>query len=110
MILTQIPQSRLNGSARNRLPNNCSFSFYNVDGATLIAMLDEQGICASAGSACSSKEKEGSHVLKAIGLSDELIHGTVRLTLNEEITKGQIDYVVSCLIKDVKELRKLTQM
>ena len=109
-VLTQIPQSRLNGSARNRLPNNCSFSFYNVDGARLIAMLDEQGICASAGSACSSKEKEGSHVLKAIGLSDELIHGTVRLTLNEEITKGQIDYVVSCLIKDVKELRKLTQM
>lgn len=107
-VLSMIPGSKLNGSIRNRLPNNCSFCFKNIDGAALIAMLDEQGICASAGSACSSASKEGSHVLRAIGLNDELVHGTVRLTLNEEITRGQMDYVIECLRKDVYELRKLS--
>lgn len=107
-VLSMIPGSKLNGSIRNRLPNNCSFCFKNIDGAALIAMLDEQGICASAGSACSSASKEGSHVLRAIGLNDELVHGTVRLTLNEEITSGQMDYVIECLRKDVYELRKLS--
>lgn len=107
-VLSMIPGSKLNGSIRNRLPNNCSFCFKNIDGAALIAMLDEQGICASAGSACSSASKEGSHVLRAIGLNDELVHGTVRLTINEEITRGQMDYVIECLRKDVYELRKLS--
>ena len=107
-VLSMIPGSKLNGSIRNRLPNNCSFCFKNIDGAALIAMLDEQGICASAGSACSSASKEGSHVLRAIGLNDELVHGTVRLTMNEEITRGQMDYVIECLRKDVYELRKLS--
>lgn len=107
-VLSMIPGSKLNGSIRNRLPNNCSFCFHNIDGAALIAMLDEQGICASAGSACSSASKEGSHVLRAIGLNDELVHGTVRLTINEEITRGQMDYVIECLRKDVYELRKLS--
>lgn len=107
-VLSMIPGSKLNGSIRNRLPNNCSFCFQNIDGAALIAMLDEQGICASAGSACSSASKEGSHVLRAIGLNDELVHGTVRLTINEEITRGQMDYVIECLRKDVYELRKLS--
>lgn len=107
-VLSMIPGSKLNGSIRNRLPNNCSFCFKNIDGAALIAMLDEQGICASAGSACSSVSKEGSHVLRAIGLNDELVHGTVRLTINEEITRGQMDYVIECLRKDVYELRKLS--
>ena len=107
-VLSMIPGSKLNGSIRNRLPNNCSFCFKNIDGAALIAMLDEQEICASAGSACSSASKEGSHVLRAIGLNDELVHGTVRLTINEEITRGQMDYVIECLRKDVYELRKLS--
>ena len=107
-VLSMIPGSKLNGSIRNRLPNNCSFCFKNIDGAALIAMLDEQGICASAGSACSSASKEGSHVLRAIGLNDEFVHGTVRLTINEEITRGQMDYVIECLRKDVYELRKLS--
>ena len=70
-VTTQIKDVWLNGDEQERLPNNMNFSFKGVDGATLILMLDQQGICASAGSACSSAQKEPSHVLKAIGLSDE---------------------------------------
>ena len=83
-----------------------NFSFKGVDGATLILMLDQQGICASAGSACSSAQKEPSHVLKAIGLSDERAYTTVRFTINEEISKKQVDYVVECIKRNVEELRK----
>ena len=86
-VTTQIKDVWLNGDEQERLPNNMNFSFKGVDGATLILMLDQQGICASAGSACSSAQKEPSHVLKAIGLSDERAYSTVRFTINEEISK-----------------------
>ena len=106
-VLKEIPDSRLNGHRINRLANNCNFSFKSVDGASLIVMLDQQGICASAGSACSSGSKSGSHVLKAMGLTDELVHSAVRLTLNEEISRREVDYVVKCLAQDIEELRSL---
>ena len=105
-VTTQIKDVWLNGDEQERLPNNMNFSFKGVDGATLILMLDQQGICASAGSACSSAQKEPSHVLKAIGLSDERAYSTVRFTINEEISKKQVDYVVECIKRNVEELRK----
>ena len=72
-VLTEIPFSRLNGDSRKRLPGNMNFSFQFVDGGTLIVMLDKQGICASAGSACSTGSGMPSHVLKSIGLPDEFV-------------------------------------
>lgn len=107
-VLDEIPDSQLNGHPEQRLPNNMNFSFAAADGATLIVMLDQQGICASAGSACSSASSASSHVLKAIGLTDELAHATVRFTINEEITRQEIDYTVECLKRDVWELRSLS--
>jgi cysteine desulfurase len=108
-VITEIPFSRLNGSETQRLPGNMNFSFQFIDGGTLIVMLDNQGICASAGSACSTGEGSPSHVLKAIGLPDELAFATVRFTINEEITKQQIDYTVNCLKKDVAQLREMSE-
>lgn len=105
-IENEIPFSRLNGHRTNRLPNNINFSFAYVEGAALILMLDEQGICASAGSACSSGSTKASHVLTAIGLSDELAHGTVRFTISDKTTRQEIDYTVECLKKDIVQLRK----
>lgn len=104
-IMKEIPRVRLNGSERNRLPNNMNFSFEGVDGASLILLLDKGGICASAGSACSSSQEGASHVLKAIGLSDELAHSTVRFTINEHITRREIDYTVDYLKHCVSKLR-----
>lgn len=104
-ILNEIPFSRLNGHNSLRLPGNMNFSFQFVDGGTLIVMLDKQGICASAGSACSTGSKDPSHVLKAIGLPDELSFATVRFTINEDISKSEVDYVVNCLKKNIQELR-----
>ena len=86
-LLTTIPYSQLNGHPEQRLPNNINVSFQFVDGGALLVMLDTLGICASGGSACTSASKEPSHVLKAIGLSDELARGTIRLTIGEETTK-----------------------
>ena len=108
-VLTEIPFSRLNGDSRKRLPGNMNFSFQFVDGGTLIVMLDKQGICASAGSACSTGSGMPSHVLKSIGLPDELSFATVRFTINEEITRQEIDYVVKCLKNDIAQLREQSE-
>ena len=108
-VLTEIPFSRLNGDSRKRLPGNMNFSFQFVDGGTLIVMLDKQGICASAGSACSTGSGMPSHVLKSIGLPDELSFATVRFTINEEITRQEIDYVVNCLKNDIAQLREQSE-
>lgn len=107
-ILKEIPLVQLNGHQTNRLPNNMNFSFAFVNGGTLIVMLDKQGICASAGSACSSGSGEPSHVLKAIGLSDETAFATVRFTINENLTINEINYTVNCLKNDIKELREMS--
>ena len=96
-VLKEIPYSRLNGHRTDRLPNNANFSFRFIEGESLLIMLDGKGICASSGSACTSGSLDPSHVLLAIGLPHEIAHGSLRLTINEEITKEDIDYVVENL-------------
>lgn len=108
-IVKEIPFCRLNGDRYKRLPNNVNFSFMNVDGQTVIMMLDEAGICASTGSACTSGDSAPSHVLKAIGLDDELAYGSVRFTLSHENTKADIDFTVNELKKIIFKLRKITK-
>ena len=94
-VLNEIPYCRLNGHRTDRLPNNANFSFQFVEGESLLIKLDMKGICASSGSACTSGSLDPSHVLLAIGLPHEIAHGSLRLTLNEEIEKEDIDYVVA---------------
>ena len=90
-ILSEIPYSRLNGHDKDRLPNNVNVSFQFVEGETILIMLDMAGICASAGSACTSGSVDPSHVLTAIGLPKEISHGAVRLTLGYENTKRIVE-------------------
>lgn len=105
-LLDEIPYSQLNGHPDKRLPNNINISFEFIDSGTLLVLLDTMGICASGGSACTSASKHTSHVLKAIGLSDELARGTIRLTIGEETTKEDADYVIACIRKIIGELRE----
>ncbi len=109
-IMERIPYTRLNGDRHNRLPNNTNFCFQFIEGETLLIMLDMEGICGSSGSACTSGSLDPSHVLKAIGLPDEIAHGSLRLTLSEETTKADIDYVVDKLDKIVARLRQMSTM
>lgn len=104
-VLLEIPYSRLNGAREQRLPNNANFSFQFVEGAALVLLLDMNGICASSGSACSASSKGTSHVLRAIGLPDEIGRGALRLTLSEETTKEEINTVVEVLKRCVSMLR-----
>ena len=107
-ILSEIPYSRLNGSEKHRLPNNINISFQFVEGETILIMLDMAGICASAGSACTSGSLDPSHVLTAMGLPKELSHGAVRLTLGHENTIEEADTVVDNLKRIVENLRKMS--
>lgn len=109
-VLKEIPYTKLNGHPTKRLPNNANFSFRFVEGESLLIMLDMKGICASSGSACTSGSLDPSHVLLAIGLPHEIAHGSLRLTLSEETTKEEIDYVVDCLKEIVKHLREMSPL
>lgn len=109
-VLNEIPYSRLNGHRTDRLPNNANFSFRFIEGESLLIMLDAKGICASSGSACTSGSLDPSHVLLAIGLPHEIAHGSLRLTINEEITREDIDYVVENLKKIVGRLRDMSPL
>lgn len=109
-VLKEIPYTQLNGHPTNRLPNNANFSFRFVEGESLLIMLDMKGICASSGSACTSGSLDPSHVLLAIGLEHETAHGSLRLTLNEETTKEDIDYVVDTLKEIVDRLRNMSPL
>ena len=109
-VLKEIPYTRLNGHRTDRLPNNANFSFQFVEGESLLIMLDMDGICGSSGSACTSGSLDPSHVLLAIGLPHEIAHGSLRLTLNEEITKEDMDYVVDCLKEIVQKLRSMSPL
>jgi len=95
---------RINGDKENRLPGNVNVSFSKISGEELLLILDEKGICTSAGSACSSGTGKPSHVLVAIGLSDELANSSLRITLGNENTKEDIEYLIDCL-KEIKKLR-----
>lgn len=109
-VLKEIPYSRLNGHRTDRLPNNANFSFQFIEGESLLIMLDGKGICTSSGSACTSGSLDPSHVLLAIGLPHEIAHGSLRLTINEEITKEDIDYVVENLKAIIERLRNMSPL
>ena len=109
-ILTEIPNCRLNGDPVKRLPNNCNISFEFIEGESLLIMLDMKGICASSGSACTSGSLDPSHVLLAIGLPHEKAHGSLRLTLSEEITKEDVDFVVEQIKAIVDRLRSMSPL
>ena len=106
-ILREIPYSRLNGGREQRVTGNMNFSFQYVNGGMLVVMLNKQGICASAGSACTSNSGKPSHVLLALGLDEKIAEGSLRLTINHTITHREADYVVECIKKDVARLREL---
>lgn len=109
-IEKEIPYAKLNGDRVKRLPNNVNFSFQFVEGESMLILLDSKGICASSGSACTSGSLDPSHVLLAIGLPHEIAHGSLRLTLNEEITKEDIDYVVDSLKEIVAYIRQMSPL
>ncbi len=109
-IMDEIPYVKLNGHPTKRLPNNANFSFRFIEGESLLIMLDMKGICGSSGSACTSGSLDPSHVLLAIGLPHEIAHGSLRLTLSEETTKEDIDYVVEAVKEIVANLRKMSPL
>jgi len=102
----KIPNIKINGSKENRLPGNANISFEGINGEELLLKLDQYGICASSGSACSSGSPNPSHVLLALGLPKELAYGSLRVTLGEENNKDDVDFLVSKLQEIVKELRE----
>lgn len=109
-IQDEIPYARLNGHATKRLPGNVNFCFRFIEGESLLLLLDQNGICASSGSACTSGSLDPSHVLLAIGLPHEIAHGSLRLTLSEETTKEDIDYTVDKVKEIVERLRAMSPL
>lgn len=109
-VLAEIPYVRLNGHKTKRLPNNVNFSFQFIEGESLLIMLDMQNICASSGSACTSGSLDPSHVLLAIGLPHEIAHGSLRLTLCEDNTEEEMDYVVDKIKEIVDKLRSMSPL
>lgn len=108
--LSKIPHSILNGDPSNRLPGNVNFCFEGIEGESLLLLLNAKGICASSGSACTSGSLDPSHVLLAIGRPHEVAHGSLRLSLCEENTEGEIDYIISEIPKIVEYLRNMSPM
>lgn len=106
-VLAKIPDTRLSGHRQDRLPGNAHFCFRDIEGESLLILLDQQGICASGGSACASGASEPSHVLAAIGLPNDLARGALRLTLSEETTREEIDVTVEALKEIVGRLREM---
>jgi cysteine desulfurase len=109
-VLEQIPGTRLNGHATERLPNNANFSFTGVEGEPILLGLDVAGIAASSGSACSSGSLEPSHVLLALGQSAETARGSLRLTLGRDNTDEEVDYLLGVLVDLVQRLRQLPSL
>ncbi len=106
--LSQIPHGVLNGDAKQRLPGNVNFCFEGVEGESLLLLLDDKGICASSGSACTSGSLDPSHVLLAIGRPHEIAHGSLRLTIGEEITEKEVDYLIAAVQDVVSYLRSMS--
>jgi cysteine desulfurase len=104
--LLKIPESKLNGPRTNRLPGNVNVSFKGVDGEILLVVLDDIGIYASSGSACSAGSIEPSHVLTSIGLERDMANSALRLTLGAETTEDEVDFVIDKITESVKSLRE----
>ncbi|MEM3018354.1 MAG: cysteine desulfurase family protein, partial [Candidatus Bathyarchaeia archaeon] len=109
-VMSEIEESYLNGSADKRLPNNAHFRFSGVEGESLLLSLDERGIAASTGSACSSKKLTPSHVLLAIGLDEVQAHGSLRLSLGRNNTVDDVDFVCETLVEVVRRLREISPL
>ena len=109
-LLAAVPMSKLNGSRENRLPGNCNISFVGVEGESLLLMLDYKGIMASSGSACASASLDPSHVLMSLGMKHEEAHGSVRLSLSEENTEEDVDYIIETLPQIVAQLRSMSPL
>jgi cysteine desulfurase len=109
-VYNEISYVRLNGHRTDRLPNNVNFSFQFIEGESMLILLNQDGICASSGSACTSNSLNPSHVLLAIGLPHEIAHGSLRITLSEDTTKDDIDFVVDRLKKIIERLRSMSPL
>ncbi|MBQ6866622.1 MAG: aminotransferase class V-fold PLP-dependent enzyme, partial [Clostridia bacterium] len=103
--LSRVPHSALNGDRAHRLPGNVNFCFEGIEGESLLLLLDQAGICASSGSACTSGSLDPSHVLLAIGRPHEVAHGSLRLTLSEANTEAEVDEIVKEVPRIVEYLR-----
>ena len=108
--ILKIPMTRLNGGIENRLAGNVNVSILGVEGEALLLMLDLAGICASSGSACTTGSLDPSHVLLSLGLPHEVAHGSLRLSINEENTEEDIDYILEVLPNAVNKLREMSPM
>ncbi len=109
-ILAEVPYVKLNGHRTDRLPNNVNICFRFVEGESLLILLDQNGICGSSGSACTSGSLDPSHVLLAIGLPHEIAHGSLRLTLSEETTMEDLDFTVDQIKKIIERLRSMSPL
>lgn len=107
-IHAEIPHTRTNGASVRRLPNNVNVSFWGVEGESILLFLNEEGVCASTGSACASEDLGVSHVIAAIGRAHEWAHGSMRFSLGRATTKDEIDFTVDVLKKSVERLRALS--
>ena len=106
--ILKLPRTRLNGDREKRLPGNINISFEGIEGESLLLLLDMNGICASSGSACTSGSLDPSHVLLSIGLKHEVAHGSLRLSINEENTPEDVDYILEVLPGIVERLRAMS--
>lgn len=109
-VLAEVPYTRLNGDRQKRLPGNASFCFRFIEGESLLILLDQNGICASSGSACTSGALDPSHVLLAIGLPHEIAHGSLRISLSWKTTKEEIDFTVDRIREIVERLRNMSPL
>ena len=109
-ISREIPHAKLNGHRTQRLPGNVNFCFRFIEGESMLMLLDDSGVCASSGSACTSGSLDPSHVLLAIGLPHEIAHGSLRLTLSEETTLADADYVVDTLKGIIERRRSMSPL
>ena len=106
--LSEVPHSVLNGDAKKRLPGNVNFCFEGIEGESLLLLLDDKGVCASSGSACTSGSLDPSHVLLAIGRVHDIAHGSLRLSLSEENTEKEIEYTINAVKEVVEYLRSIS--
>ena len=106
--LNEIPHGALNGDAKNRLPGNVNFCFEGIEGESLLLLLDDRGVCASSGSACTSGSLDPSHVLLAIGRPHEVAHGSLRLTLDASTTEAEVDAIIAAVRDVVEYLRNMS--
>ena len=108
--LNKIPYSILNGDKEKRLPGNVNFCFEGIEGESLLLLLDDKGICASSGSACTSGSLDPSHVLLAIGRPHEIAHGSLRLSFSEYNSEDEVEKIVSAVSEIVEYLRNMSPL